>query len=445
MNVVKFLSGLSNKNKNFTSAEWEDLFKEDSFDVADYCVTHSRFGFHKTIAGKSAHGNILDLVKLTDDLGIGFASKDLPFGIIKSADMQTFAQKLAVIYPDFKKDIIDSISKSKKNTVIAIFKGFKPRGDDNRPDRGLLPLVSMLSNNTSIISVIYGPLIKDNLDLLDKNPLLLAKKNGLWRSILSLSDYVIIDSPVLSVKQYDANRIYDTSSIKKHYEKLRTKEAIEKTELFSPIPVSYGEDDVDSGIHYLFSRVLSASCFEGMCNPPGGDWSGFSVIDGEYEKRWLSLPRVSDIVNGKRPDHIIEFFDVFEKPLLLSIESKEKSADLEVEVGDKLIAYIKELMGFVPSAVRKKGSIDWKWGNAKVDYNNFETISAAAYLKTKAEPKEIVFGKKCELLFVMNPFQKNTKSGWEIEIFPSTDRSQKLKDYIIEKYNATGDNSFILK
>lgn len=77
-----------------------------------------------------------------------------------------------------------------------------------------------------------------------------------------------------------------------------------------------------------------------MCNPPGGDWSGFSVIEGGYENRWLSLPRVSDVVSGKRPDHIVEIFGSFEKPLLLSIESKEKSADLEGDVGTKLVAYI---------------------------------------------------------------------------------------------------------
>ena len=87
----------------------------------------------------------------------------------------------------------------------------------------------------------------------------------------------------------------------------------------------------------MFTYILGAHCFEGMCNPPGGDWSGFSVIDRDYENRWLSLPRESDTISGKRPDHILELFNVFERPLLLSVESKEKSADLENDVGIKLI------------------------------------------------------------------------------------------------------------
>ena len=183
-----------------------------------------------------------------------------------------------------------------------------------------------------------------------------------------------------------------------------------------------------------------------MCNPPGGDWSGFSVLDCGYENRWLSLPRESDIVDGKRPDHILELFKVFKKPLLLSIESKEKSVDLETDVGTKLITYIKKLMNFVPSAQRNLDTkkIEWTWGEKKVDFNNFETISAAAYLKKYAEPSGEVFKKNCEILFVMAPLMEN-KIGWEIDIIPSTPRSKILKKFIIEKYRTSGDNQFILK
>ena len=138
--------------------------------------------------------------------------------------------------------------------------------------------------------------------------------------------------------------------------------------MFSSVPTKFGEDDVDTGIHYLFNHLLSKHCFEGMCNPPGGDWSGFSIIDEGYEKRWVSLPRVSDFIEGKRPDHIIQFFDVFKKPLLLSIESKEKSIDLETDVGIKLVTYINKLTAFIPSAKRKVSpTIEaWEWGKTLV-------------------------------------------------------------------------------
>ena len=173
----------------------------------------------------------------------------------------------------------------------------------------------------------------------------------------------------------------------------------------------------------------------------------FSVISGNYENRWLSLPRVSDVVNGKRPDHIIEMFGVFEKPLLLSIESKEKSADLESDVGTKLVTYIQKLMNFVPSAKRRIAypNGDWQRGNTIVSFDSFETVSAAAYLKRYAEMPEIVFTKNCEILFVMNPVIDDGEVRWEIEIIPSTGRSERIKSFIIEQYAHTGDRQFLFK
>ena len=448
MNVVQFLSKHTDSDINFTAEEWREIYDLKEGDIVDFAVEKDRFGFHKTIAAKSHHGESAEVVKLVDWLGVGLASRDLPFGIIPANDRPMFAKKLSDLYPSANAKVIKAIEDKTKHLIIAMFKGFKPRGDDNRPDRGLLPLAAMLSSSdVDVMSYIYGPMIEANLKLLDKDPNQLADKNGLWRSILSLSDFVALDVPVLARRNYDATRIYDTSSIKEYYENLGAGREISSKPAFSPIPSSFGEDDVDTGIHYLFKHILGKVCFEGLCNPPGGDWSGFSVIERDYENRWLSLPRVSDVVDGKRPDHIIEVFGAFNKPLLLSIESKEKSADLENNVGTKLVSYIKALMNFVPSAQRNISiaNAEWKWGNKLVDFDGFETISAAAYLREYAEPSATVFKKNCEILFVMNPILTDRKIGWEIEIIPSTKRSQILKDFIVEQYNATGDSQFTLK
>lgn len=306
----------------------------------------------------------------------------------------------------------------------------------------------MLSaTDVDVITYIYGPVHKANLNLLDNNPIALANKNGLWRSILALSSYVLLDVPVLSNNPYDAERLYDTRKIQEYYSKLGITHGLKPKSSFAGIPINFGEDDVDTGIHYFFSHVLGKYCFEGMCNPPGGDWSGFSVINGEFENRWLSLPRVSDVVNGKRPDHIIEIFGVFPKPLLLSIESKEKSVDLESDVGTKLVTYIEKLMDYVPSAKRKvlPDIGEWQWGDHKIVFNDFEIISAAAYLKKYAEPSNIVFKKNCEMLFIMDPIIDKANICWQIEIIPSSERSKLVKRYIIDKYKESEDQQFILK
>lgn len=448
MNVVQFLANHSDSSTNFTAEEWQQVYNLSTEDIVDYSVQRRRFGFHKKIAEKSHHGVSEAVIELVDCLSIGLASRDLPFGIIPASDRPKFADNLSRLYPNADQAVIRSIADNNKHLIIAIFKGFKPLGDDNRPDRGLLPLASMLSaSDVDVMTYLYGPMIEANLRLLDRNPIELAYRNGLWRSILALSNFVVLDVPVLARNRYDAERVYNTTDIKNHFSNIGTINCINSKPAFSSVPVNFGEDDVDTGIHYLFTHILGNHCFEGMCNPPGGDWSGFSVISSDYENRWLSLPRVSDVVSGKRPDHIIEVFGVFEKPLLLSIESKEKSSDLESDVGTKLVTYIEKLMSFVPSAKRRitPSNEEWQWGDEMVSFESFETISAAAYLKRYAETPEAVFTKNCEILFVMNPLINNRRIGWEIEIFPSTERSEKLKSFIIEKYVNSGDGQYIFK
>ena len=169
-----------------------------------------------------------------------------------------------------------------------------------------------------------------------------------------------------------------------------------------------------------------------MCNPPGGDWSGLSVLYKDYEVRWLSLPRVSKEINGKRPDHVLELFGVFDKPLLLSIESKEHSFDLEYHVGNGLINYITGLMNYIPNVERKVyPQVEWWHKTEKsVDIDDFEVISAAAYLRASAQPNHIVFqNSNCDMLFIMEPQQY----GWKVEIVPNTSKSLKLKSFIKDK------------
>ena len=193
-----------------------------------------------------------------------------------------------------------------------------------------------------------------------------------------MSDFVALDVPVLAGHSYDEEVLLDTSALKEHYVgQLPDEDGLTQDD-FSSIPQSFHEDDVDTGIHFLFSHLLQEVCFEGMCNPPGGDWSGLSVLYGDYEVRWLSLPRVSEEVDGKRPDHVLELFGVFDRPVLLSIESKERSFDLEANVGEGLVNYIHNLMNYVPNVERvvhpRLGA--WTQSEHLVDFNAFEVVSA---------------------------------------------------------------------
>ncbi len=439
LNVVLFLASSSRPATNFTPAQWKHLYTHHQ-GIVPFSLENSGFHFRKTITAKGHHGSSPEFLDLVESLSVGLASRDLPFGIIPAANRRKLANGIRRLYPSYDTDILDKIASGRSDLILCMIKGFKPRGDDNRPDRGVLPLAVMLSlTDIEVMTYIYGPIIESNFNILIANPGRLAASNGFWRAILALSDFVALDVPVLSGHSYDAEVLLDTSALKHNYIKQLPNEDSLTQNDFSSIPQSFHEDDVDTGIHFLFSHLLHKVCFEGMCNPPGGDWSGLSVLYGNYEVRWLSLPRVSEKINGKRPDHILELFGVFGRPVLLSIESKERSFDLEKNVGEGLINYIRNLMSYIPNVERLTHPRIRTWTQSQrlVDFNAFEVISAAAYLRGFAQVNHVVFEQSnCDMLFVMEPVEH----GWKIEIVTATHNAEVLKKFICDKVEEIGFN-----
>lgn len=445
LNIVMFLASSLRPTTNFSPDQWRRLY-EYQRGIVQFSLENSNFNFRKKITAKGHHGNSAYFLDLAEQLSVGLASKDLPFGIIPAANRRRLANGIQRLYPTYDANILERPASSDSDLILCMIKGFKPAGDDNRPDRGVLPLSAMLSStDIEVMTYIYGPVIERNFNALMANPERLADSNGFWRAILSLSNYVALDVPVLTRcpdDAYDAEVILDTSELKEHYIGQLADEDSLTQDNFSSIPQSFHEDDVDTGIHFLFSHLLCEVCFEGMCNPPGGDWSGLSVFYGDYEVRW-SLPRESKKVDGKRPDHVLELFGVFDRPVLLSIESKERSSDLEANVGEGLVNYIHNLMNYVPNVERllhpRLGA--WTQSEYLVNFNAFEIISAAAYLRGSAQANRTVFEhSNCDMLFIMKPVEH----GWEIEIVTATRSAEILKEFICEKVAETGFNAITL-
>lgn len=442
-NVVLFLASSSRPATNFTPAQWKRLYAYQQ-GIVQFSLENSEFNFRKTITAKGHHGNSAKFLDLVESLSVGLASRDLPFGIIPADNRRSLANGICRLYPTYDVNIIDRIASNHSDLILCMIKGFKPRGDDNRPDRGILPLAAMLaSTNFEVMTYIYGPVIERNFNALIKNPERLAASNGFWRAILALSNFVALDVPVIADRAYDEEVLLDTSALKECYvEQIPDEDGLTQNE-FSSIPQSFHEDDVDTGIHFLFAHLLHEVCFEGMCNPPGGDWSGLSVLCGNHEVRWLSLPRVSEDVDGKRPDHVLELFGVFDRPVLLSIESKERSFDLETNVGEGLVNYIRNLMNYVPNVERLVHPHFGAWTQSEhlVNFNAFETISAAAYLRGSAQANRTVFERSnCDMLFIMEPVEH----GWEIEIVTDTHAAEILKQFICDKIDEIGFNDITL-
>ena len=282
---------------------------------------------------------------------ISVGAGDIPLCLIPRHALTDFAESLVNIYgQSIAAEFVGWISSSDLPLIVVWITGFKPRGDDSRPDRGLLPLARMLFGyEVNALAIVSGPAKPEAWKLFQDSPQQLARQNGLWESIINLADAVLADSATaaenpmtLLIRQ---NRVPFEGNI--------TFPVASPTTTFS-------EQDVDSTIHLLFAHQESLGVFESMCNPPGGNWSGLSLLDfdtGE-EYRWTSLPRVSG-TNSKRPDHVIQFLMEDGSSLLLAVESKATATRFDHNIGNRLSTYVQQLVQTPPTAARAVSS-EWQ-------------------------------------------------------------------------------------
>lgn len=305
------------------------------------------------------------------EICISVGATNIPICLMPGDKRQEFARILSGLYKDaLPTDFMRWIQTPPAPLIVVWICGFKPRGDDSRPDRGLLPLARMLFGwKAQVLSIVYGPARQEMWRTFVETPEQLAIQNGLWEAILNLGDAVLADS---ATSEDGPLTYYSSQGNVKHQ-----KEAI--FEMAMPI-TKFSEQDVDSALHLLFAHQKDHCIFEGMCNPPGGDWSGLSVLNfntGE-ELRWTSLPRVSP--NGKRPDHVIEFWSDENTPILLAIESKDHTAKFGRNVGQRLKRYVQQLIDTQPTISKQPGE-DWEiLQTNSVSMPDFTVLSAGATL-----------------------------------------------------------------
>lgn len=412
--MVEFISRNAKSNR-FSTTDWRHLYKTP--EVLAFSKRTKKFRFKKKIAEKSISGHIKEFNELVGQYSIGIASSDLPFGLIPANLRAKFITELGKIYnisaPQFYKDF-----DSGKDLIVCMLKGFKPGGDDNRPDRGLLPFISMLTNeNVEMLTFIYGPIYQNSLELFDSNIIELARRNGLWRSFVSLSNYIVLDAPILlkgkKLSNNNAIRIVNNSHNKALY--LNSKQPIAPI-IVSTEPNHYSENDVDTLMHTIFKYLIPNS-FEGLCNPPGGDWSGLSVIDSlsptGKEFRWLSLPRVSQ--DGKRPDHVFTIDYLLDKPVILTVESKESPYRLETNIGQSLKNYISYLFKFHPSVEKELSNNLWRISSTKLNMGDYYCASIGCFLAPMSlDLQKINSSCACDIIIAFDP--SNNSNTWNIRI-----------------------------
>lgn len=363
--AVKMVSILSNgrkKNDTLKGQQWGALLTANN--RTSWLVQNYKEEWKKKSSDKVLVSGTFKLLKskIQELSAIPITAKDLPFCIVPK-------QKLRTLKTWFKKTYngLEVSFDLNKDLAIVWITGFKPRGDDSRPDRGLSPLCRMiLGKDANIMAVISGPGKNHTWDKLLQSPKDLCESNGLFEAIFSCCNYLFVDSATCDNYIFmptGAMLNKNTSSIYFPY-------------IDVPV-VNYFEHDTDCAIHQILSSHKELGIFECFCNPPGGDWSGISFFRDNKEYKWTSLPRVSDL--SKRPDHIFQI-EKNGRLIFVPIESKGYGNDLEDNIGNRLKDYIKDLFNSEPTAYKADAKSGWKFFDGSIGKVRYSMISVGAFL-----------------------------------------------------------------
>lgn len=381
---LKLVEILSSKKKRVTTLTGEAWTKYlESKDRANWILNNSKMIWKKKTSDKvNIPKRMKELLKQSIALQLNtIGASDIPTCLIPKSRIKEFEDLMCKKYP--KLDIC--LPKDKPLAVVWIT-GYKPTGEDSRPDRGLCPLAKMvLKDSARIIAIVYGPAREKTWDLLGKGLDVLASNNGLWQSIYNICDGVLIDS---------------VTKAEPSYLQIEQLPLVAQPELTIPhnseYDVEHSEQDVDTAIHQILTRSGLVEC---LCNPPGGDWSGLNYYRKGDIYRWTSLPRVSKI-GGKRPDHVFQQ-ELKDGNLFISIESKGKGSDLEGKIGAKLVVYLNDLFSLVPTSI-KRVNTEWRLYNNRADLGDYQVISVGAFIFKNEEELKVQLergGLDCILAF----------------------------------------------
>lgn len=432
--LVELLASSRKTSDGLTREQWKEARKaiEEGKLITEYLYSKAKIKWRKT----AYISNLTDSAKLFMQLGskycLGLTSSKLPISFVSRYHRNDFAKQTRAIYSDIDNNSIDWLSNNDKDLAIAWVLGFKPRHDDARPDRGLPPLARMLiGDNTDLLTFVYGPAPPAHWEKLANSPGKLAAENGLWEAVLAVSDALLCDSNTMpnNSPRFLLRSSWDTSS-------QRTTPSL----CVNPVVLSPSEQDVDTAIHVIFAHLNYHIVFEGMCNPPGGDWSGISFMWSKNGiiYRWLTLPRVTNN-EAKRPDHVFGLFGLSERTICICVESKERPSSFEENIGKRLINYTKNLFTSSPSIWRKNIYESWNIYKDKWNFIPTEFITMGAYIADGNLPFDNVpHNTDLDILcgFVFSHEFPNCVAY----VKGLNDNGDKVLEYIIK---ATGNNSLV--
>ena len=353
LKAIEILAAQRQRTDTLRGSEWQDfLLQGDAAAKAVWLERRNMSWVRKAAEKVPVSRTFNRLVALVEKAGsVAVGASGVPICLLPSASLRAFAGKLARLYRGALDDeFLRWLSDDPHPLVIVWVTGFKPRGDDSRPDRGLVPLARMLfGDEARILTVVSGPGKREMWRKFRRAPGEVAAENGLWEAVYNLSDAILADSKTMDDGAHA----------------LLTRRAATQGRAViafpaAKVPVRFSEQDVDSVLHLLFSQTRTGRMAEAMCNPPGGDWSGVTLRDFATGAgyRWTSLPRVSG-KDGKRPDHAAQVRMPASGVTLLIIESKDTGSKLEEKIGPRMKKFMAELLATPPTIFRAAAAGVW--------------------------------------------------------------------------------------
>ena len=360
--MVEILSNGRKKKDTLKGKEWNDLLKSNN--RSSWLVQNYKEKWQKKSSDKVLVSDTFELLKskIKKLAVVPITAKDLPFCVVPKQNLPLLKSWIKDTYNG-----LDASFDLNKDLALVWITGFKPKGDDSRPDRGLSPLCRMiLGKDANIMAIVSGPGKKHIWDKLHNSPKELCESNGLFEAIFSCCNYLFVDSVTCNDYIFmPTGAVFSKNpkSIQFDYKQ-------------KPV-VKYFEHDTDCAIHQILSSHNELGIYECFCNPPGGDWSGISFFKDGIEYKWTSLPRVSK--KSKRPDHIFQI-ERNGKLIFVPIESKGYGRDLENNIGNRLKDYINDLFASEPTAYKADKKSDWRSFDKNIGKVKFSLISVGAFL-----------------------------------------------------------------
>jgi len=263
LTITEILAGQRQSIDTLRGKQWAELLELETVSQKADWLEQNRMDWSRKSAGKVAvtksFKSLVGLFQKADSLSVG--AKDIPLCLIPGSARKKLTRNLLKLYGDSLSPQFIQWLAADSPLVVVWITGFKPRGDDSRPDRGLVPLARMLfGDEVNTLSIVYGPAKPSMWKTLRKSSQQLARQNGLWEAIINLSDAVLADS---ATDSEGAFALLLQREHRRHREKICLP-------LAAPT-ATFSEHDVDSTLHLLFAQQESLRVFEAMCNPPGGD------------------------------------------------------------------------------------------------------------------------------------------------------------------------------